>query len=133
MKTMLMALMASAALSIGGCSALQTATGPVSTVKAQQAVDLLQTTHKTVLRAELIYLMQPACGRAGSPAPPLCASYAVGQQMQRLDDTASQALVDAQKAIDTLGSNPAAIDAAVAAARLAVGELQNYTDKYKKG
>ena len=121
-------------LLLGACSTFnptQIANTPVPTVKAQQTVDLLQATHKATLRAELIYIMQPACGLPASSLPPLCASYAVGKEMKRLDDIATREIARAQTAIDTLGSNPAAIDAAVAAAQLAVSTLQTYTAKYE--
>jgi hypothetical protein len=117
-------------LALGACSTIQTATAPVPTVKAQQALDLLQATHKTVLQAEVIYILQPACGLKGSPPAPACASYAVGLKMKALDATATKAIAEAQKTVSTLGATPAAIDAAIAGAQLAVTEFQNFTNSY---
>lgn len=113
-------------LLMGGCSSLATST--VSTVKPQQALDLLQATHKTVLNAEVIYILQPPCGKPASPPAPFCASLAVGKQMQQLDVMATKALADAQTAIDNAGSNPTAVTTAIAAANLAVIELQTFTN-----
>lgn len=113
-------------LLLGGCTALGLNDTKVSTVKAQQTVDLLQSTRTTVLTGEVIYLQQAPCGLAASPPPPLCASYAVGKEMRRLNGIAGPALAKAQTAIDNAGANPGAVDAAVAAAKLAVSELQTY-------
>lgn len=109
-------------LALGACAT----TTPVPTVKAQQTLDLLQSTHRAVLRAEVIYIKQPGCGLPASPPPPLCASLAVGKKMQQLDAKASAALAEAQAAIDTAGSNPALVDLAVTAAKLAVTEMQTF-------
>jgi hypothetical protein len=123
MKSIATAILAAIALALCACSPVQLATTPVPTVKAQQTLDLLQATHKAVLRGEVIYINQPGCGLPASPPPPLCASLVVGRKMKQLDDTATKALAEAQATIDTLGSSPAAITAAIAAANLAVTEL----------
>lgn len=115
---------------LGACGVAQIASTPVSTVKAQQAIDLSQSIHKATVQAEVIYLKQPGCGLPASPPAPLCASYAVGLRMKSLDDTATKAIADAQKTIDAAGPNPAAIDAAVAAANFAVTQFQNFTAAY---
>lgn len=121
----LLIVFAVVALMLGGCASLTSTT--VSTATPQKTLDLLQATHRTVLRAELIYIMQPPCGKSASPPAPLCASYAVGKKMSDLDAKATKALADAQAAIDTVGSNPALVDLAVQGAKLAVTELQNFT------
>ncbi len=129
MKRLIAALALGAAIALGGCA--QGVNTTVSTVKAQQTVDLLQSAHKAALRVELIYISQPPCGLSGSPPAPLCASYAVGVKMKALDDKATAALAHAQRAIDTAGSNPTVVNAAIAAAQLAVSELQTFTSSYE--
>lgn len=133
-KFALIVAIGSIALSLTACGKTteQIVNTPVSTVKAQQTIDFLQSTNKAVLRGELIYLNQRPCTLPGSPPPPLCASYAVGLQMKRLDDKAATALTTAQDAVEKLGDNPAAIDAAIAAAKIAVDEFKNFTNGYVK-
>lgn len=113
------------ALTLGACSSLQSATVP--TVKAQQAVDFAQSAYKADLRAELIYLNQPACGLAKSPPAPLCASYAVGVKWKAIDEKLKKAIADAQTKISTLGTDPKVIDAAVAGIQLVLTELEDFT------
>lgn len=127
MKRHLSILALGAMIALGGCSAFQNASAPVSTVKAQQTLDLLQAAHKPYVRFQLTYLTQPPCGLAGSPRPPFCASYAAGKAMKAADDKLTVALTTAQDAIDHLGDNPAAINAALAAAQLALAELKTIT------
>lgn len=114
-----------ALLALGACSTFQTATVP--TVKAQQVVDLAQSVYKADLRAENIYLAQPPCGLAKSPQPPLCASYAVGLQWKAIDEKLKMAIADTQAKINTLGTDPKVLDAAVAALQLVLTELDNFT------
>lgn len=112
-------------LALGACSTFQTATVP--TVKAQQAVDFATAAYKADLRAEVIYLSQPACGLPRSPPAPLCASYAVGTQWKAIDTRLKAAIILAQAKIDTLGADPKAIDAALGAIQLVLVELETFT------
>jgi hypothetical protein len=126
-KVMRKYLVLVALLVLGACSTLQTTT--VSTVKAQQLVDVAVAVYKADLRAETLYLRQPACGLPASPPPPLCASYAVGVKWKALDEKLKSAIQKTQTTIDTLGSNPTAVSAAVAALQLALDELAAFTNK----
>ena len=114
---------------VGACSTFQNTTVP--TVKAQQAVDLAVSAYKVDLDAENIYLKQPPCGLAGSPPAPLCASYAVGVQWKAADEKVKKAITDTQTAINTVGTNPKVLDAAVAAMQLVLSELNNFTNVHK--
>lgn len=114
-------------LALGACSTITSLTSPVSVVKAQQTIDLVVATHKTTLQAEVIYLLQPPCGLKASPAPPLCASYAVGLQWKAIDDKVDRAVADAQAKINALGTDPTVLNAAIAAAQLAMSELSNFS------
>lgn len=114
-----------ALLALGACATFSTATVP--TVKAQQAIDLAVAAYKADLRAENIYLRQPACGRPTSPPPPLCASYAVGAKWKALDEKLKAAIMKAQTAIDVLGTNPTVVAAAVTGMQLALDELAAFT------
>jgi hypothetical protein len=119
-----------ALLVLGACSTLGTTT--VSTVKAQQLVDVAVAAYKADLRAETLYLRQPPCGLATSPPPPLCASYAVGVKWKALDEKLKAAILKTQSTIDVLGSNPTAVAAAVSALQLALDELAAFTNSEVK-
>jgi hypothetical protein len=112
-------------LVLGACSTFQAST--VSTVKAQQAVDFAQAAYKAGLRAELLYLNQKPCGLTGSSPPPFCASYAVGVKWKALDEKLKKAIVDLQDKINTLGTDPKVLDAAVAAVQFALAELESFS------
>lgn len=115
-----------ALLALGACSSLSTT---VSTVKAQQAVDLAVAAYKVDLDAENIYLAQAPCGPKN--LPPLCASYAVGVLWKAADQKVKAAIIDTQVKIDALGSDPKVIDAAVADMQLALAQLNTFTVTYK--
>lgn len=124
MKLLKTAVAILAAVALSACASLSTTTVP--TVKAQQVVDLAISVEKASLRAENIYLAQRPCGLAGSPPPPLCASYAVGVKWKSLDGAVKARRIAVQSAVNTLGTDPKVLDAAVAALQLATNELQNF-------
>lgn len=113
-------------LLLGGCTALGLSTTTVSTTKAQQMVDLSLSVQRTVLRGETIYLKQPPCGLPASPAPPLCASLAVGQKVKALDARLKSSTANVQAAITSAGANPTIDKAIVDALELAMTELKSY-------
>lgn len=114
-----------ALLALGACSTLQTTT--VSTVKAQQTIDLAVAAYKADLRAEIIYLRLPPCGITGSPPKPLCASYAVAAKWKALDTKLHNAITTAQVRLDAVGTDPKVIDAAVAAIEVVLAEIETFT------
>lgn len=122
---------AAIALCLSACNPASVATTTVPTVKAQQAVDLAVAAYKVDLDAENIYLRLAPCGLAASPPPPLCASYAVGVKWKAIDVKVRAAIADTQAKINTLGTDPTVINAAVAAMQLAVAELDNFATPYK--
>ena len=112
-------------LLLAGCTSVASKTVP--TVKAQQTVDLAQSAYKANLRAELLYLNQKPCGLAGSPKAPFCASYAVGVKWKELDEKLKRAITNAQGVLNTVGSDPKVVDAAIAAIQLVLEELDAFT------
>lgn len=118
------------ALLLPGCSILTAANTPVSTVDAQKAIIALQLGHAAALTTELVYLNQPPCGLAGSPAAPLCASLKVGKQMKAADVAFTATMATAQGALADLGDNPTVVNAAITAAQAALASFQAITATY---
>jgi hypothetical protein len=106
-------------LALGGCSVFG-GDGPLVTLEdGRKALIEIQNARATALEGELVYLNQPPCGLAGSPMPPLCASYAVGKKMQELNAKARQAYDVAKQAVDRITADPAGAKAAIDAAKAA--------------
>lgn len=125
------AALAVALLALPACSvvdkakALYTqATNPLDTTDAVKALAVTQQVHQIWLLAATTYLNQPACGLEGSPMPPLCASYAIGLQMQKADDVFNSAVSSAQAQIDAMQGNTTAVQAAVATVKAALATYQ---------
>lgn len=99
-----------------GCDLVRAATSQeaiVTKADAQKALALLQQGRAAVLRIETSYIRQTPCTDPGAPKPPLCASYAVGLEMQSYNRAFAASLADANRRVEA--GDVTAVEAAKAA------------------
>lgn len=125
------AALALAPLSLGGCSAVQTAQTPVgdqTVADARNTIYAVKSGYAITLRAATAYVKLPACEKPG--APTVCSSRDVVVALAKAQDAAKATIDNAEATILRATGASSVLTSAVDAAKSAYSAFKGVTAAY---